>query len=366
MDRRRTGPLRRWIAIPLAATFVLLWLGTMALLTQWRCQRLEDDVYTAYRNARDELDEQLEYYQNNLNNGLGAEAAAILRNNLSSAALYLSYLDGGMALVVRDGAGAVIRSQLAWGYGHENGVDVGERWYLELDSGLDDTGQAALAEWMMAHRKGAGYSLYPPDSAADGDGTYARLTGWEEEGNTLRVKRIELIHPDGSTELVVETQLEGEPTDTVVLCHLELRSALMPSWSWSNSTGGENGPTDMSRRLANIREAQAILDRELAGEDRTVLRDGGFAGGGYSAETGELYYVAVQCGVLIPALRENLPLYASTLFLMVLVLLGLTRYLSRRVTEPVEELSARAKAGEPCPEDGPIRELNTCQVDCLG
>ena len=157
MDRRRTGPLRRWIAIPLAATFVLLWLGTMALLTQWRCQRLEDDVYTAYRNARDELDEQLEYYQNNLNNGLGAEAAAILRNNLSSAALYLSYLDGGMALVVRDGAGAVIRSQLAWGYGHENGVDVGERWYLELDSGLDDTGQAALAEWMMAHRKGAGY-----------------------------------------------------------------------------------------------------------------------------------------------------------------------------------------------------------------
>lgn len=115
----------------------------------------------------------------------------------------------------------------------------------------------------------------------------------------------------------------------------------------------------MSRRLANIREAQAILDRELAGEDRTVLRDGGFAGGGYSAETGELYYVAVQCGVLIPALRENLPLYASTLFLMVLVLLGLTRYLSRRVTEPVEELSARAKAGEPCPEDGPIRELNT-------
>ena len=79
MDRRRTGPLRRWIAIPLAATFVLLWLGTMALLTQWRCQRLEDDVYTAYRNARDELDEQLEYYQNNLNNGLGAEAAAILQ-----------------------------------------------------------------------------------------------------------------------------------------------------------------------------------------------------------------------------------------------------------------------------------------------
>lgn len=358
MDRRRTGPLRRWIAIPLAATFVLLWLGTMTLFTQWRCQRLEDDVYTAYRNARDELDEQLEYYQNNLNNGLGAEAAAILRNNLSSAALYLSDLDGGMALVVRDGAGAVIRSQLAWGYGHENGVDVGERWYLELDSGLDDTGQTALAEWMMAHRKGAGYSLYPPDSAADGDGTYARLTGWVEEGNTLRVKRIELIHPDGSTELVVETRLEGEPTDTVALRHLELRSALMPSWSW-NSTGGENGPTDMSRRLANIREAQAILDRELAGEDRTVLRDGGFAGGGYSAETGELYYVAVQCGVLIPALRENLPLYASTLFLMVLVLLGLTRYLSRRVTEPVEELSARAEAGEPCPEDGPIRELNT-------
>ena len=151
----------------------------------------------------------------------------------------------------------------------------------------------------------------------------------------------------------METQLEGEPTDTVVLCHLELRSALMPSWSWSNSTGGENGPTDMSRRLANIREAQAILDRELAGEDRTVLRDGGFAGGGYSAETGELYYVAVQCGVLIPALRENLPLYASTLFLMVLVPAGLTGTCPGGVMEPVENSPPEQKGGRAMPGGRP-------------
>ena len=69
--------------------------------------------------------------------------------------------------------------------------------------------------------------------------------------------------------------------------------------------------------------------------------------------------MAVQWCVLMPALRENLPLYAGTLFRRGLVLRGLTRYLSRRGREPVEELAARAKAGEPCPEDGPIRELNT-------
>ena len=33
-----------------------------------------------------------------------------------------------MALVVREGAGAVIRPQLAWGYGHENQWTWGGVW----------------------------------------------------------------------------------------------------------------------------------------------------------------------------------------------------------------------------------------------
>ena len=349
------------VMAPLAVTFALLWLGTVALFTQWTCQRMEQRVDTACRDARDELERQWEIYQNNVNNGLGAEAVSILQNNLSSAALYLGDLDGGMALVVRDETGTVIRSQVAWGYGHEDGADVGERWYLELDSGLDDAGQTALAAWMTDHLSGTGYALYPLDNPGgeEADGTYARVTGWMEPGNAIRVKRIELIHPDGSTELVVETDAEGEAPDTVELRYLELRSALMPAWWWSDNTGVTSAYTDTQRRLANIREAQAILGRKLAGEARSVLTSGGATGGFYEPESGVLCYVAVQCGVLTPALRENIPLYISTLILAALVLLGLSRHLSRRVTGPVEELSCRAEAGEPCPEDGPVRELNT-------
>ena len=60
------------VMAPLAVTFALLWLGTVSLFTQWTCQRMEQRVDTACRDARDELERQWEIYQNNLNNGLGA------------------------------------------------------------------------------------------------------------------------------------------------------------------------------------------------------------------------------------------------------------------------------------------------------
>ena len=49
----------------------------------------------------------------------------------------------------------------------------------------------------------------------------------------------------------------------------ELRSILLPD------SGAPGADRRMERCLANFREAQAILDRELAGEDRAVQAQGG-------------------------------------------------------------------------------------------
>ena len=341
---------------PLAVTFALLWLGIMAVVIQWTCQRLEGDVEAGIQRAETEIDRLWENYQVNQSE----ERAAILRVGLNHAAQSLSDLDGGMALMIWAG-GREFRTQLTWGYGRTEDVNAGTTWYLDLDSGLDDAGRTALTEWIVENRDSRIYELYPLGSRfapEDPDGTYARATGWAEEGNILRVKSLQLIHPDGSVETVVETDAEGEPTHTVELRYLELNSGLLSSWYWSDNTGRYNGPVDIARRLANYREAQAILDRELAGEERSVLKKGGALRVSTSDDERWLYR-AYHCPVLPSALKQNVPLYASTLILAVLVLLGLSRHLSRRVTGPVEALSARAAAGEPCPEDGEIRELNT-------
>ena len=339
---------------PLAATFALLWLGIMAVVIQWTCQRLEGDVEAGIQRAETEIDRLWENYQVNQSE----ERAAILRVGLNHAAQSLSDLDGGMALMIWAG-GKEFRTQLTWGYGRTEDVNAGTTWYLDLDSGLDDAGRTALTEWIVENRDSRIYELYPLGSRfapEDPDGAYARATGWAGEGNILRVKSLQLIHPDGSVETVVETDAEGEPTHTVELRYLELSSVLLPTW-WTNSRGGYNGWTDMDRRLENYRSCQENIDRELAEEERPVRdRDSAL---GITRTEALTEYRTYRCAVLPSALRQNRSLYASTLILAALVLLGLSRHLSRRVTGPVEALSARAAAGEPCPEGGEIRELNT-------
>ena len=48
----------------------------------------------------------------------------------------------------------------------------------------------------------------------------------------------------------------------------------------------ENSPVDMQLRLKNFREAQAIVSRELADEDRVVQTRGGKITGMSSGSTG--------------------------------------------------------------------------------
>ena len=81
---------------PLAVTFALLWLGIMAVVIQWTCQRLEGDVEAGIQRAETEIDRLWENYQVNQSE----ERAAILRVGLNHAAQSLSDLDGGMALMI--------------------------------------------------------------------------------------------------------------------------------------------------------------------------------------------------------------------------------------------------------------------------
>ena len=365
MKKNRGRRLRWRLAVPLTVAFAALWLGTMFLLTNAAVEKLEQTVSSRYQTAWDTLKEQREIYENNIANGLGAEADHIMVHNLSDAAFGLVDIDeGGMAILTRGEAGNEIRSQLAYGHGNEAGVDQGVRWYLYFDGGLDDAGQIRLAQWIVEHRyRDWAYALYPPDSwqgetvaEEDGDlrnfdGTYARVTGIEKPGYAIDVQKIELVHPDGTNEIMVQTDTVGERPITLELKYLKVRSVLLPAWNSS----GKDGPINMERRLANFRESQAILDREIGGKEHSVRLSGGRMMGGANSDTG---LVAGQCDVSRAAMQTQWFLYGSTLLLTIVVVLLLSFYLSRKVTEPVEELSRSAKGGR-CREDGPIEELNS-------
>ena len=155
----------------------------------------------------------------------------------------------------QDEEGNIICSQLAWGTGRDEDAETYSRrdWYLEFDAGLDDEGQLELARWLMEHGGFAGFILASPEqvhiAASVKDGTYARVTGLERPGNTILVQELELIHPDGTAETILETGAEGEDPITVELNYLELNSALAAGgrkcWTWS--TGW---PTSGRRRRA--------------------------------------------------------------------------------------------------------------------
>ena len=368
MKKNRPRKLRWRLAVPLTTAFALLWLGTMALFTNAAVDRLEQTVYIRYNYARSTLEEQSEIYQNNLSKGLGAEADHILTYNIRSSSMELTGIaEGGIAFLLRDEAGKVLRSQLTYGYGHEAGVDQGQRWYLYFDGGLDDEGQMNLARWMTENRvRSWEYALYPPESwqgemaAKDGsnlstfDGTFARVTGIERPGHALDVQKIEIVHPDGSVETMVETATQGENPITLDFKFMRVSSVLLPSYS----SNGKDGPIDMELRLQNFREAQAILDREAAGDGQPVQTSGGQMTGMHGGDGISLRLMASQCDVFRAAVEEQRLLYISTFVFTVLVVLILSAYLSRKVTGPVEELNRTAQKGQ-CRTDGPVKELNT-------
>lgn len=367
MKTKRARRLRWRLAVPLTVAFFLLWLGTMVVLTNSACDRLEGTVSQEYEYAQKALEEQWEIYQNNRDNDLGAQADHILMYNLSAASGGLTDIgEGGMAFLVRNSLGQEVRSQLAYGYGHEAGVDQGQRWYLYFDEGLDDQGQLELARWITQRRIHSwDFALYPPDSwqwemlsqngedLANVDGTYARVTGVERPGYAVDVQKIELVHPDGTTEVVVETNTTGENSITLELKFVEIASVLLPNLY----STGKDGPVDMELRLSNFREAQNRVHQgatEMHGSSLTVS---GQLFGISQGDGNAMRVVGGQCDIRRAAVQEQWFLYLSTFLLTMAAVLLLSAHLSRKVTGPVERLSQGAQKGR-CPTDGPVQELN--------
>ena len=361
MNKSRPMRLRWRLAVPLTVAFFLLWLGTMVVLTNSACDRLEGTVSQEYEYAQKALEEQWEIYQNNRDNGLGAQADHILMYNLSAASGGLTDIgEGGMAFLVRNSLGQEVRSQLAYGYGHEAGVDQGQRWYLYFDDGLDDEGQLQLARWLTQHRSRSwDFALYPPDSwPGDGDlpnvdGTYARVTGVERSGYAIDVQKIELVHPDGTTEVMVETDTTGEDSITLELKFMRVASVLLPDYRGE----GKAGPIDMELRLSNFREAQNRVHQGATEMHGSSFIVSGKLFGITEENSHAIRVVGGQCDIRRAAVQGQWFLYISTFLLTAAAVLLLSAHLSKQVTRPVERLSQGAQKGR-CEIDGPVQELN--------
>lgn len=354
--KNRPKRLRWHLASALIVTTVLLWLGFVLLVYNNRMGELEDAVGNAFQSTRSTLQtDALSAYQENRANGLGERADHILMSHLSGLSMNgIHSMNGGTALAVRVGEG-LVRSQITWGLGYEAEDD--QAWYLYFDQGLDDEGQMDFARWMIDHRSGWAYAIYPPEaeneSDSTGDGTFACITGVERSGGAVEVQTLDLIHPDGSQERILKTDAE-EPADiTLDLVQMEVRSVLLPS----RSGDGQNGPIQMERRLASFREAQAIIDRDRAGEQRSVLKEWGRLSSGVDEE-GFGYWCSACCDLWLSVLEDQWALYLTAFGFAAMVLLLLSAHLSKKVTGPVEALSRTVRDGS-CREDGPVTELNT-------
>lgn len=108
------------------------------------------------------------------------DAGNLLRYNISTYSMALTDVsEGGMAFLIRDEAGEEFSSQLAWGYGCEEGFGREPSWYLFFDEGPDDAGQMAFAKWLMGHTREFELCARHGGRNRPGRGEHARLRGRE-------------------------------------------------------------------------------------------------------------------------------------------------------------------------------------------
>uniref|UniRef100_UPI0040272CD8 hypothetical protein n=1 Tax=Candidatus Scatomorpha intestinigallinarum TaxID=2840923 RepID=UPI0040272CD8 len=190
--------LRRRVALPLMLAFALLWLGCMALLTGAEKDELELRLSTTVSDTRETLTSKWTQYQEQLEGRHAEDAGNLLRYNISTYSMALTDVsEGGMAFLIRDEAGEEFSSQLAWGYGCEEGFGVEPTWFLFFDEGLDDAGQMAFAKWLMGIRESSSFVLDTEGEttlgAEDMLGCVARVNGYQLDGHALDVRKIEII-----------------------------------------------------------------------------------------------------------------------------------------------------------------------------
>lgn len=231
---------------------------------------------------------------------------------------------------------------------------------LTFDDGLDDEGQLQLARWLTQHRSRSwDFALYPPDSwpgdsdLPNVDGTYARVTGVERSGYAIDVQKIELVHPDGTTETMVETDTTGEDSITLELKFMRVASVLLPDYRGE----GKAGPIDMELRLSNFREAQNRVHQGATEMHGSSFIVSGKLFGITEENSHAIRVVGGQCDIRRAAVQGQWFLYISTFLLTAAAVLLLSAHLSKQVTRPVERLSQGAQKGR-CEIDGPVQELN--------
>lgn len=342
--------LRRRVALPLMLAFALLWLGCMALLTGAEQDELELRLSTTVSDTRETLTSKWTQYQEQLEGRHAEDAGNLLRYNISTYSMALTDVsEGGMAFLIRDEAGEEFSSQLAWGYGCEEGFGVEPTWYLFFDEGLDDAGQMAFAKWLMGIRESSSFVLDSAGETALGAedmlGCVARVSGFRLEGHALDVRKIEIIGPDGEVRSSFEAAAQGDgETVTLEFKYMQISSVLLPL-KWSD---GSDGRIDMERRLANYRRAQEMLEGAYVGTGGVRVS---------SSSYGSQRIAAFQADISGAAVDSLTFIYVCTLLLTAAAALGLAAYLSKKVTGPVEELCRGAEAGR-CAVDGPVTELN--------
>lgn len=342
--------LRRRVALPLMLAFALLWLGCMALLTGAEQDELELRLSTTVSDTRETLTSKWTQYQERLEGRYAEDAGNLLRYNISTYSMALTDVsEGGMAFLIRDEAGEEFSSQLAWGYGCEEGFGVEPTWFLFFDEGLDDAGQMAFAKWLMGIRESSSFVLDTEGETALGAegmlGCVARVNGYQLDGHALDVRKIEIIGPDGEVRDSFEAAAQGDgETVTLEFRYMQISSVLLPL-KWSD---GSDGRIDMERRLANYRRAQEMLEGAYVGTGGVRVS---------SSSYGSQRIAAFQTDISGAAVESLAFIYVCTLLLTAAVALGLAAYLSKKVTGPVEELARGAEAGR-CAEDGPVTELN--------
>ncbi len=337
--------LRFHMVIPLLVVFLLLWAGSMVLLTGSTRRTLEATAQQGKAGFLYRVEEQMSFYEKNRHSDrpdAQAWAEALMTYNLNASPLW--EVDGGFAWVIRENGEIVMESQITTGYAHQAGVDQGDRWHLDFDTGLDDEGQLALARWIAqapgASRSGSGnYSLRPTGSPQDSqkqpwDGTFARITGEVCPGQVLIVDRLELVHPDGTVELVTETGHRSAAPVTMDFKFLRLATVLLPVWN--SKTGFQDWLPGLEKRLERFREAQSKLSRDV-----NITFD-----------------TAMACDVDALAFRQLRFVYLGTFLLTLAALFLLAHILSAKVNEPVEALCRQTDTGH-CEEQNPVSELNT-------
>ncbi len=362
-------PLRRVMASTITWTILLICLVAMVLLTINEIERIYQQVSYLNRIHYTNMDRLVsEYEWGPTPEDSFADLSWLLS---ATAAETLVPQDGGVVAALYSSQGTLLgRSQLTYGQAKTIHSQAGDTYYLELDSALDDEGQINLARWLMAHRSSNIYHLSPPAVDLGGDGTIARITAVQSPGNLLQVYTFSLVHPDGTIETVVDVQPpEGEVTTTLEFPFLTLGSGLLPNyWSDSNGKTGD-GHTNLSRRLAHYRAAEAQLEELMHPKQDTSygvigeIRTRGSFGRTWATRTqfGTAFKYASgwsYSGVRV-AMWNLRWVYAATLAVALLLIWGLSRRLAKRVAQPLEGLCREVEGAEyPCGANGSITELN--------